>query len=332
MSEGHKAPVRIPPPAGSTPLARLCEARGCRASGAGLSAEPASRPTGGGPPPQRSATEGAEVETLGVAVVDDDMDFRRVVLGVLYTAREFHCCGCFSTAAEALDAIPRLPVRIALVGLSLPDLCGIQCIHTLRLLRPGLRIVLTAAPNVDAAIVQRALAAGADGYWVKSAEAQRCLQLLRVIASQLAPARLRVPLTGREQEILAARAKGLSWKAIPGELGISPSLVGKLRQRIHRKLNAHSSVAAVNKWREAGRGGPGCDARKTDSNRRPTRAPTVTTYPVEGEPHVSKSKTDWTEAVPDAPGGGIFATLHRPCRVCRIRASPPLHEDYKKRA
>jgi hypothetical protein len=36
-----------------------------------------------------------------------------------------------------------------LVGLSLPDLCGIQCIEALRLLRPGLGIVLTAAAITD---------------------------------------------------------------------------------------------------------------------------------------------------------------------------------------
>jgi DNA-binding NarL/FixJ family response regulator len=192
---------------------------------------------------------------VGVAVVDDDRQARRLVLGVFQTSPEFQCCGCFSTAAEALDAIPKLPVRIALVGLSLPDLCGIQCIQALRLFRPNLRIILTAAANTDPSVLRRALAAGADTCCLKPLHAEQCLELLRSVASGLGPAHPRVPLTLREQEVVACRARGLPWKAIPGELGVSPSLVSKLRQRIHRKLKVHSSIDALRKWRELAGGG-----------------------------------------------------------------------------
>jgi len=189
---------------------------------------------------------------VGVTVVDDDTDTRRLVLGVLHTSPEFQCCGCFSTAAEALDAIPKLPVQIALVGLSLPDLCGIQCIEALRLLRPGLGIVLTAAAITDPSVLRRALAVGADEVCLKPLDAERCLELLWSVAARLGPARPRVPLTPREGDMLACRARGLAYKQIAGELGMSLSLVKKLMQRIYTKLGVHGSVAAVNRWCELG--------------------------------------------------------------------------------
>jgi len=107
-----------------------------------------------GAPPSGGAGPG-EAKRVGVAVVDDDDQVRRVVLGVVHASNTFLCCGCFSAAAAALEALPRLPVHIVFVGLSLPDLCGIQCVGNLRLLRPGLYIFLMTPAAVDQSILMR---------------------------------------------------------------------------------------------------------------------------------------------------------------------------------
>jgi DNA-binding NarL/FixJ family response regulator len=189
---------------------------------------------------------------VGVAVVDDDRQARRLVLGVFQTSPEFQCCGCFSTAAEALDAIPKLPVRIALVGLSLPDLCGIQCIQALRLFRPNLRIILTAAANTDPSVLRRALAAGADTCCLKPLHAEQCLAILRAAAARCVPHHSAFRLTEREEQILQCLAEGLAYKEIGERLAIGVPLLKKLQQRIFKKLHAHSRVLAVNKWRQGG--------------------------------------------------------------------------------
>jgi DNA-binding CsgD family transcriptional regulator len=59
---------------------------------------------------------------------------------------------------------------------------------------------------------------------------------------------LQVPLTAREEDILACLAQGLQYKEIPDRLNISMALVKKLQQRIFHKLGVHSRTLAVNQW------------------------------------------------------------------------------------
>lgn len=263
MSDDRTERVRASPLARGAALRRLCEGPGCRACSAALAAGPAGAPTSGGAGP-------GEAKRVGVAVVDDDDEVRRVVLGVVHASNRFLCCGCFSAAAAALEAIPRLPVDIVLVGLSLPDLCGIQCVGNLRLLRPGLYIVLMTPAALDQSILGRAIAAGADKCCQKPLDGKRCLELLRSAAGDLAAARAGLPLTAREQEALACRARGIPWKAIPKALGISWCLAKKLQQRIHLKLGVQTSLAAVSKWREL-RGGGQAGAGQNRGEGRPSK-------------------------------------------------------------
>jgi len=255
MSDNREERVRAGPVAGDAALLRPCEARGCRACTAALATEPATGPTGGGPPGQHSDAPRVEAEPVGVAVVDDNKDFRRLVLGVLQTSPEFQCFGCFSTTAEALNAIPKLPVRIVLVGLSLPDLCGIELIQSLRLLRPGLRVVLMAPAGVDPAILGRALAAGADWCCVEPLRGACCLLALRLLAIRLSPARLGSRLTERQERVMACLAQGLYYKEIQDKLGLSQSAVKRLQHKAYQSLGAANRTEALMKWRP--RAGPG---------------------------------------------------------------------------
>ena len=227
-------------------MARLCEARGCfactlaQAGGAGRPGRP-----------RRGGTQ-----ALGVAVVDEDSRVRRLFARALQRSDSFQCGGCFSTAAAASEAIPRLPVRMVLVGLSVPDLpCGLQCVGNLHLLRPGLRLVLLVPAGREQAMTPAALAVGARECRASPRNPRQCLELLQSAAQGLAPARLRAPLTAREQAILGCRREGYSWKEIKDKLQISShSVVTKLRKRIFKKLGVSNSAAAIRAWEEL-RGG-----------------------------------------------------------------------------
>ena len=227
-------------------LARLCEAQACFACTLAQA--------GGGAPPGRPKRGGAEA--LGVAVVDGDSRVRRLFARALQRWDSFQCCGCFSTAAAASEAIPRLPVRMVLVGLSLPDLpCGLQCVCNLHLLRPGLRLVLLIPAAREAPMTAAALAVGARECRAAPSIAQQCLALLQSAAQGLGPPRLRAPFTAREEAILACRREGYSWKDIKDKLQISShSVVTKLRKRIFKKLGVSNSAAAIRAWEEL-RGG-----------------------------------------------------------------------------
>lgn len=228
-------------------MARLCEEQGCFACTLAQA--------GGGAPPGRPKRGGTEA--LEVAVVDGDSRVRTIFTRALQRSDSFQCCGCFSRAAAASQAIPRLLVRMVLVGLSLPDLpCGLQCVCNLHLLRPGLRLVLLVPAGREAAMTAAALAVGARECRAAPSNAQQCLALLQSAAQGLGPARLRAPLTAREEAILGCRREGYSWKEIRERLQISShSVVTKLRKRIFRKLGVSSGAAAIRRWEELRAGG-----------------------------------------------------------------------------
>jgi len=243
MGSNDKRRTAQPPSSFDTPLARFCEARGCLACTLAHAALPGR--------PKRASNE-----PLGVAVVDGDSRVRRLFARVLQTSDTFQCSGCFSTAGAALEAIPRLPVRMVLVGLSLPDLpCGLQCVRNPQLLRPGLRLVLLVPAGREAAMTAAALAMGARECRAAPRNAQQCLELLNAAAEGLGPALLRVPLTAREEAILSCRREGHEWKEIKEKLQISShSVVTKLRKRIFKKLGVSGTAAAIRRWEEL-RGG-----------------------------------------------------------------------------
>jgi DNA-binding NarL/FixJ family response regulator len=157
----------------------------------------------------------------------------------------------------AIEAIPRLPARLVLVGLSLPDLpCGLQCVRYLQKLRPGLRLVLLVPAGREAALTAPALAAGARECRAAPRNARQCLELLKSAAEGLGPARLSAPLTAREEAILGCRREGYEWKEIREKLQISShSVVTKLRKRIFKKLGVSGTAAAIRMWEELRGGG-----------------------------------------------------------------------------
>lgn len=107
----------------------------------------------------------------------------------------------------------------------------------------------------EAALTAAALAAGAHECRAAPRNAGQCLELLQSAAEGLAPARLRAPLTAREETILACRREGYAWKEIKEKLQISShSVVAKLRKRIFKKLGVSGTAAAIRRWEEL-RGG-----------------------------------------------------------------------------
>jgi CheY-like chemotaxis protein len=100
-----------------------------------------------------------------VLVVDDDQDSREV-LGELITylgrsallARD---------AREALAVVLEQAPEIGLIDVSLPDIDGCELARRLRKLVGSRMHLIALTGHSDAAVRQRAAAAGFDDYWVK---------------------------------------------------------------------------------------------------------------------------------------------------------------------
>jgi DNA-binding NarL/FixJ family response regulator len=188
--------------------------------------------------------------SVGIAVVAGEPGLHQLASKLLSTSREFHCCGFFRTAADALKAIPGLEARVVLVALALPDLCGIRLISELRHRRPALRFILMTKAPLDWPGMCLASEAGANWCCPCPPAQQQLLLALRLVLQRCHARDLKVPLTAREEDILACLDQGLEYKDIPDRLHISLALVKKLGQRTFHKLGVHSRTQAVNQWHQ----------------------------------------------------------------------------------
>ncbi len=172
---------------------------------------------------------------------------------------------------EACRLVEQHHPDVAVLDIQMPGLSGIEVTHWIR--SEGLTcgiLILTAYD--DEPYVQAVLRAGANGYVLKTADpleiagavrdvyagksvfdAALAMRLIRGEGSGASrrpseadqPTALVEPLTGREMEILALAARGLTNKAIGAELAISDRTVQNHLAHIFGKLNAASRTEAV---------------------------------------------------------------------------------------
>ena len=138
---------------------------------------------------------------------------------------------------DGADIVPtalRVRPDVALLDIELPHVSGLEAAEQLAMELPGCRVVIVTT-FARTGYLQRAMAAGAQGYLVKDAPVEGLADAIRRVAAgatvvdpALAGAALRAPanpLTPREREVLAAAADGSTIADIAGRVHLSPSTV-----------------------------------------------------------------------------------------------------------
>jgi len=203
-------------------------------------------------------------EPIGVAIVDGNEDARRFLKWILEQSDEFSCVGSYASGEEALDEIPLLLPGVVLMEVRMQGISGIECTRRLKCLLPGLVVVLVSGV-VDLGTMLEARQAGGDRWLAKPFTMAQCLAELRFAVGHDASAAIysaevdrsrgggpeRIRLTKREKEVMRCLAKGLLYKEIADELGISFSAVNKHQHNIFRKLQVNNAREAINKWRDS---------------------------------------------------------------------------------
>jgi DNA-binding NarL/FixJ family response regulator len=203
---------------------------------------------------------------ITVSIVEDN-DALRETLARYVNTRGFRCVSTHGSAEAALRDLPPARPQVVLMDINLPRKNGIECVAELKTLAPASKcIMLTAFEDAD--LIFQALAAGALGYLLKGVRPAKLLESIREVheggspmSSQIArkvvasfqktprqPAVEDARLSDREQQVLACLAKGLLYKQIAGQMGISMGTVRTYAQRIYEKLHVHTRTEAVVKF------------------------------------------------------------------------------------
>ncbi|KIC90522.1 response regulator transcription factor [Flavihumibacter sp. ZG627] len=173
----------------------------------------------------------------------------------------------YRTAEAASLEIPFLKPDIVIMDINLPGITGIECIRKLKQLDTAIQFMMfTVYENNDQ--VFEALKAGASGYLLKKTPPTQIIEaikelyqggspmsaaiarkLLSVFQNQSSSTALpeAAKLSKREKEVLSLLSKGLLYKEIAQQLGISFHTVRQHICKIYEKLHVQNKTEAINK-------------------------------------------------------------------------------------
>jgi DNA-binding NarL/FixJ family response regulator len=204
--------------------------------------------------------------SIRVLLIDDHAVVRDGLAALLAGQDDLEVVGCCADGLEGLQLAGELRPDVVLSDITLPGLNGIEVARQLSATAPAPRICALTMHG-EAHYVRDMVAAGADGYVVKSAPFASVIDAIRALAAggsyfsdsvrELVPGEPPHPgggeddvfagLSPRERQVLQLIAEGRSSKQAAGVLGVTKRTIDHHRQSIMRKLELYS-VAELTKF------------------------------------------------------------------------------------
>jgi DNA-binding NarL/FixJ family response regulator len=209
-----------------------------------------------------------------VLIVEDEPEFMHRFSSAVLADPALCLTAAVSTGAAGIAMLDLQTPEVLLVDLGLPDMKGVAVIEHAARHHPDCDVLVVTMFADDDHVVA-SIEAGASGYLLKDASAERIaasIHELRAggapispgiarrvlarfrarsatpavpVATPTAPAAEASPLTPRESELLRMIAKGFTFETIGTLLDISPHTVVAHVKKIYRKLAVHSRSEAV---------------------------------------------------------------------------------------
>src|SRR5512134_3430172 len=195
-------------------------------------------------------------------LADDHRIVREGIRQLLESAKDIEVIAEAGDGEEAQSLIAQLRPDVAVLDIQMPKASGIEVTRWVRAHHPEVGVLILTAYDDDP-YVMAVLQAGANGYVLKTAQADDLIQAVRDVnegKSALDPAITRKlmsnlfrksekitaePLTDRELDVLRLAARGFTNKAIGIQLGISDRTVQGHLAHIFAKMHAGSRTEAV---------------------------------------------------------------------------------------
>lgn len=199
---------------------------------------------------------------IRIILADDHNIVRVGIRQLLESAGDLQVIAEAGDGEEAQTLIEKHKPDVAVLDIQMPKASGIEVTRWVRAQFPEVGVLILTAYNDDP-YVMAVLQAGANGYVLKTAQADDLIQAVRDVnegKSVLDPAVTRKlmsnlfqrpdkviaePLTDRELDVLRLAAKGFTNKAIGIQLGISDRTVQGHLAHIFAKMQATSRTEAV---------------------------------------------------------------------------------------
>ena len=204
---------------------------------------------------------------IKVSIIKDEAGLRNSLAVLISGSPGFRLVSVHADAEHALEHMPLATPNVALVGIDLPKMSGIECVRRLKATCPKLQLMMLTVYDECQKILE-SLKAGASGYLLmRSTPPAKILEAIKEVFHGGAPmsaevARLVVntfhenkptqpateKLTRREEDVLRQIVQGARTKEVADTLKIAVPTVQTHLQHIYEKLHARSRSEAVAKY------------------------------------------------------------------------------------
>jgi two-component system response regulator DesR len=197
---------------------------------------------------------------IRVLLAEDQSMVLGALAALLKLEDDIEVVGRARDGGEALRLVREIRPDVVVTDIEMPGLTGLDLAVALRREDPAPRVVILTTFG-RSGYLRRALDAGAAGYLLKDAPADRLAEAirrvhagLRAIDPELAAAAWDEadPLTDRERQVLRLAAEGLSTARISAEIHLSEGTVRNYLSEAISKLGAENRVEAARIARQKG--------------------------------------------------------------------------------
>ena len=193
---------------------------------------------------------------IKIMVIEDHHLVRAAIVRLLAEYTDLQIVAEAQTAEEALSLIPLTTPDLIFMDLSMPGMGGLQGIKQIKLLHPGLKIIILSSQSHEPHI-SLALQAGAKAYLSKSASPAKMHQAIHTVMQgkiylepTIAQTMVLKPFTASPLEVLSERetavfkqiVQGIEPQIIAEQLGIHLKTLNTYRYRLHDKLQVENDV------------------------------------------------------------------------------------------
>jgi DNA-binding NarL/FixJ family response regulator len=172
----------------------------------------------------------------------------------------------FRTAEAAVLELPLIKPDIVIMDINLPGMTGIDCIREVKKTNTAILFMMFKVYENNEQVFE-ALKAGASGYLLKKTPPLQIIESIKQLYNGGSPMSAAIArklvnifqeqatnsnneasvLTQREKEVLQQLAKGMLYKEIADQLGISFLTVRQHIGKIYEKLHVQNKTEAINK-------------------------------------------------------------------------------------
>jgi len=207
------------------------------------------------------------MEKIRVVIVEDLEEVIEGLSAFIKKDDALQLVAAFRTAEAAALELPILKPDLVVMDINLPGMTGIECVRQVKKMVPEIQFMMfTVYENNDQ--VFDALKAGASGYLLKKTPPLQIIESIKELHAGGSPMSAAIArklvsvfneqnvitsvrqdsvLSPREKEVLELVAKGLLYKEISDQLGISFHTVRQHIGKIYEKLHVHNKTEAINK-------------------------------------------------------------------------------------